>query len=196
MTGRFGAYVQVGKQVEGSKEKPRRASVPRDQDLKTLTLEQALKYLSLPRDLGKFPDNGEMITVYDGRFGPYVKCGPDMRSLKKTDDKYTIALQRAIELLREEKRGRFGAKLLKQLGQHPENGKDMGIYEGKFGPYVKCGTISASIPKDLDPAQVTIEMALPLLAAKMTAGKTKVKAATKSAAPSAKSKTAGKTKAK
>jgi DNA topoisomerase-1 len=175
MTGRFGAYVQVGKQVEGSKEKPRRASIPKEQDLKTLTLEQALKYLSLPRDLGKFPDNGEMITVYDGRFGPYVKCGSDMRSLKKTDDKYTVALQRAIELLREEKRGRFGAKLLKQLGQHPENGKDMGVYEGKFGPYVKCGTVSASLPKDLDPAQVTIETALPLLAAKMTAGKTKVK---------------------
>ncbi|MEI6834794.1 MAG: type I DNA topoisomerase [bacterium] len=175
MTGRFGAYVQVGKQVEGSKEKPRRASIPKEQDLKTLTLEQALKYLSLPRDLGKFPDNGEMITVYDGRFGPYVKCGSDMRSLKKTDDKYTVALQRAIELLREEKRGRFGAKLLKQLGQHPENGKDMGVYEGKFGPYIKCGTVSASLPKDLDPAQVTIETALPLLAAKMTAGKTKVK---------------------
>jgi DNA topoisomerase-1 len=175
MTGRFGAYVQVGKQEEGSKEKPRRASIPKEQDLKTLTLDQALKYLSLPRDLGKFPDNGEMITVYDGRFGPYVKCGSDMRSLKKTDDKYAIGLQRAIELLREEKRGRFGAKLLKQLGQHPENGKDMGVYEGKFGPYVKCGTISASLPKDLDPAQVTIETALPLLAAKMTAGKTKVK---------------------
>ena len=175
MTGRFGAYVQVGKQVEDSKEKPRRASIPKEQDLKTLTIEQALKYLSLPRDLGKFPDNGEMITVYDGRFGPYVKCASDMRSLKKTDDKYTVGLQRAIELLREEKRGRFGAKLLKQLGQHPESGKDMGVYEGKFGPYVKCGTVSASLPKDLDPAQVTIETVLPLLAAKMTAGKTKVK---------------------
>ncbi len=175
MTGRFGAYVQVGKQVEDSKEKPRRASIPKEQDLKTLTIEQALKYLSLPRELGKFPDNGEMITVYDGRFGPYVKCASDMRSLKKTDDKYTVGLQRAIELLREEKRGRFGAKLLKQLGQHPDSGKDMGVYEGKFGPYVKCGTVSASLPKDLDPAQVTIETALPLLAAKMTAGKTKVK---------------------
>lgn len=197
MTGRFGAYVQVGKQVEGSKEKPRRASIPKEQDLKTLTIDQALRYLSLPRELGKFPDNGEMITVYDGRFGPYVKCGPDMRSLKKTDDKYTIGLTRAIELLREEKRGRFGAKLLKQLGQHPENGKDMGIYEGKFGPYVKCGTISASLPKDLDPAQITIETALPLLAAKMTAGKTKVKTgAAKVDAAAKKSKTAPRAAAK
>ena len=197
MTGRFGAYVQVGKQIEGSKEKPRRASIPKDQDLKTLSLEQALKYLSLPRDLGKFPDNGEMITVYDGRFGPYVKRGSDMRSLKKTDDKYTIALQRAIELLKEEKKGRFGAKLLKQLGQHPENGKDMGIYEGKFGPYVKCGTVSASIPKDLDPANVTIEMVLPLLAAKMAVGKTKVKTATaKAPATAEKPKTSPKAKSK
>jgi DNA topoisomerase-1 len=180
MTGRFGAYVQVGTVKEGSKEKPRRASIPRDQDLKTLTLDQALKYLSLPRELGKFPDNGEMITVYDGRFGPYVKCGSDMRSLKKTDDKYTIGLQRAIELLKEEKKGRFGAKLLKELGKHPESGKDMGIYEGKFGPYVKCGTISASLPKDLDPEKMTLELALPLVAAKMAVSKTKVK---KSSAP-------------
>ena len=189
MTGRFGAYVQVGKQVEGSKEKPRRASIPRDQDLKTITIEQALKYLSLPRELGKFPDNAEMITVYDGRFGPYVKCGSDMRSLKKTDDKYTITLSRGIELLKEEKKGRFGAKLIKELGKHPETGKDMGIYEGKFGPYVKCGTISASIPKDLEPATVTLEMALPLVAAKMAASKTKVKAgAAKKPAKATKSK--------
>ncbi len=180
MTGRFGAYVQVGQQKEGSKEKPRRASIPRDQDLKTLTLDQALRYLSLPRDLGKFPDTGEMITVYDGRFGPYVKCGSNMRSLKKTDDKYTVGLQRAIELLKEEKKGRFGAKLLKELGKHPESGKDMGIYEGKFGPYVKCGTISASVPKDLELDKITLELALPLVAAKMAVSKTKVK---KTAAP-------------
>ena len=175
MTGRFGAYVQVGKQEEGSKEKPRRASIPRDQDLKTLSLDQALRYLSLPRELGKFPDNNDMITVYDGRFGPYVKCGSDMRSLKKTDDKYTIGLARAIELLKEEKKGRVGAKLLKELGKHPETQKDMGIYEGKFGPYVKCGTISASIPKDIDPQTITLETALPLVAAKMAVSKTKVK---------------------
>lgn len=190
MTGRFGAYVQVGKQIEGSKEKPRRASIPKDQDLKSLSLEQALKYLSLPRELGKFPDNGEMITVYDGRFGPYVKCGAEMRSLKKTDDKYTVGLARAIELLKEEKKGRFGAKLLKDLGVHPESGKTMGIYEGKFGPYVKCGTISASLPKDMDPQNVTIEAALPLLSAKMAVSKTKVKtgAAKKPAATKAKKK--------
>jgi DNA topoisomerase-1 len=187
MTGRFGAYVQVGQQKEDSKEKPRRASIPRDQDLKTLTLEQALRYLSLPRDLGKFPDTGEMITVYDGRFGPYVKSGSNMRSLKKADDKYTIGLQRAIELLKEEKKGRFGAKLLKELGKHPESGKDMGIYEGKFGPYVKCGTISASVPKDLDPEILTLELALPLVAAKMAATKTKIKKA-----PSAKKSKASK----
>jgi DNA topoisomerase-1 len=77
-----------------------------------------------------------------------------MRSLKKTDDKYTIGLTRAVELLKEEKKGRFGAKLLKDLGTHPESGKSMGIYEGKFGPYVKCGSISASLPKDLDPETV------------------------------------------
>jgi DNA topoisomerase-1 len=191
MTGRYGAYVQVGKQKEDSKEKPRRASIPRDQDLKTLTLEQALRYLSLPRELGKLPDTGDMITVYDGRFGPYVKAGTEMRSLKKTDDKYTIGLQRAIELLKEEKKGRFGAKLLKELGKHPETGKDIGVYEGKFGPYVKSGTISASVPKDMSVETLTLETALPLVAAKLAVTKTKVKRS----AASKKTKTAEKANA-
>ncbi len=70
-----------------------------------------------------------------------------MRSLKKTDDKYTINFERALELLREEKKGRFGAKLIKDLGSHPEMGKSMGIYEGKFGPYIKSWTISVSLQR-------------------------------------------------
>ncbi len=164
MAGRFGAYLQVGKSSDDKKApKPRRASIPREKDIKTITLEEGLKYLSLPRELGKNPDDGEMIMVFDGRFGPYVKSGSNMRSLKKTDDKYTIDLTRAVELLKEEKKGRFGAKMLKDLGAHPANNKSMAIYEGKFGPYVKVGTVTVSLPKDSDPTAYTLEQAVALI---------------------------------
>ena len=164
MAGRFGAYLQVGKASEDKKApKPRRASIPRDKDLKDITLEEALKYLSLPRELGKNPDDGEEIWVFDGRFGPYVKSGANMRSLKKTDDKYTITFSRAVELLKEEKKGRFGAKMLKDLGVHPANSKSMAIYEGKFGPYVKVGTVTVSLPKDADATAFTVDQAVALI---------------------------------
>lgn len=173
MLGKYGAYLQVGKASEDKKApKPRRASVPRDKDLKLLTMEEALKFLSLPRELGKNPDTSDMITVYDGRFGPYVKSGSDMRSLKKTDDKYTVTFARAVELLKEEKKGRFGAKMLKDLGTHPGNQKSMGIFEGKFGPYVKVGTVSVSLPKDADPETFSVEQAVTLVAAKLGAENT------------------------
>ncbi|MCX6119628.1 MAG: hypothetical protein NT027_18985 [Proteobacteria bacterium] len=168
MLGKYGAYLQVGKVSEDKKApKPRRASIPRERDVNSITMEEALKYLSLPRDLGKHPDNGELITVYDGRFGPYVKAGSDMRSLKKTDDKYTIDFARALELLREEKKGRFGAKLIKDLGVHPSNQKSMGIFEGKFGPYIKVGTVSISLPKDADPSAFSLEQAIVLVGDKV-----------------------------
>ena len=166
MTGRFGAYVQVGqvdKEAKKTDPKPRRASIPKDKDLKAINLDEALKWLSLPRELGTNPEKAEAVWVFDGRFGPYVKCGSDMRSLKKTDDKYTITLTRAIELLKEEKKGRFGAKMIKDLGEHPTTKKSMGIYEGKFGPYVKTGAATVSLPKDANPEEFTFEQAVALV---------------------------------
>lgn len=191
MAGRFGAYLQVGKASDDKKApKPRRASIPREKDIKSITLEEGLKYLSLPRELGKNPDDGEMIMVFDGRFGPYVKSGSNMRSLKKTDDKYTIDLTRAVELLKEEKKGRFGAKMLKDLGAHPANNKSMAIYEGKFGPYVKVGTVTVSLPKDSDPTAYTLEQAVALIGdriavkgGKKAAGKKPAKAENAEAPP-------------
>lgn len=104
-TGRFGPFVQIGEDDKKKKIKAKKASVPKDKDLSSITLEDALTYLSLPRELGIFPDTGEKITANIGRFGPYIVQGKDFRSLK-TDSPYTITLERAIEILREPKKTR------------------------------------------------------------------------------------------
>jgi DNA topoisomerase I len=184
MLGKYGAYLQVGPTPTDKKaDKPRRASIPREMDPNTLSMETALKLLSLPRDLGLHPETKKMITVYDGRFGPYVKTGDDMRSLKKADDKYTMTLERAVELLKEEKKGRFGAKVLKDLGVDPTTKKSIAVYEGKFGPYVKMANVSVSLPKEADPESFTLENAVALLATRVDtkksggkSGKAKAKA--------------------
>ncbi len=107
LSGRFGPYVQMGEAVKGSKEKPRRASVPKEKDPASVTLEEAVRYLSLPRVLGTHPETGETITASIGRFGPFIVHQKDFRSLKK-DDVYTIELPRALEILTEEKKRRGG----------------------------------------------------------------------------------------
>ena len=126
MHGRFGAYVQLGETPEDRDEKPRRASLGRDYTEETITLDAALKLLSLPRELGKGED-GEAILANLGRFGPYVKHGSEFRSLEDTDDVYTISFERAKELLAQPKksmrRARQAPKELKALGKHPESGE-------------------------------------------------------------------------
>lgn len=166
LIGRYGPYVQLGETPEDKKIKPRRASIPKGISPQEVTLEQALQYLSLPRVLGKHPETGEEIVANNGRFGPYVVHQKDFRSLKKDDDVYTVSLARALELLAEPKRGRGGAKALKELGKHPKDGKVISLFEGRYGPYLKHGRINASIPKDKDPNAVTLEEAVQLLAAK------------------------------
>lgn len=116
MDGRFGPYVQLGKngkKEEGRKEKLRRSSIPKEKDPKSVTLEEALKYLSLPRELGPHPDTGEMISASIGRFGPYIVHQKDFRSLKE-DDVYTIELPRALEILAQEKKRRAFARKKKK----------------------------------------------------------------------------------
>ena len=111
-TGRFGAYVQIGDDPKDKKNKPKRASIPKEKNIAEITLEDALKYLSLPRVLGKHPETGDFITASVGRFGPYIVHQSDFRSLKK-DNPYDITLPRALEILKEPKkvgRGRFAKK--------------------------------------------------------------------------------------
>ncbi|MEO8677720.1 MAG: type I DNA topoisomerase [Vicinamibacterales bacterium] len=176
MHGRFGAYVQLGETDRESDVKPRRASLGRDHTEDTITLDVALKLLSLPRDLG-VDANGEVIQANLGRFGPYVKLGTDYRSLEDTDDVYTVTLERAKELLAQEKksmrRARAAPKELKALGKHPESGEEVKVLDGRYGPYVTDGTTNASVPKGTLVESLTMASAVELLASR--AGMTKKK---------------------
>jgi DNA topoisomerase-1 len=170
MHGRFGAYAQLGETpARGSKEKPRRASLGRDFSEDTITLADALKLLSLPRELGTGDDGAEILANL-GRFGPYVKHGSEFRSLEATDDVYTITLERARELLAQPKksmrRQRAAPKELKALGAHPESGEPVRVLDGRYGPYVTDGTTNASLPKGLAPDVLTMGQAQELLAAR------------------------------
>ncbi len=144
-------------------EKPRRASLPKGIHPRDVTLEMALKWLSLPRVLGNHPQTGLPVTANNGRFGPYVVMDGNFRSLKKTDDVYSVTLDRAVELLAEEKRARAGSTILKELGQHPKDRKPVQMLEGKYGVYVKHGKVNATVPKETANDSVTLEMALQLL---------------------------------
>jgi DNA topoisomerase-1 len=192
MHGRFGAYVQLGETPErGSSEKPRRASLGRDHTEESITLDEALRLLSLPRELGA-GDDGEPIVANLGRFGPYVKHGSEFRSLDATDDVYTVSLVRAKELLAQPKksmrRQRAAPKELKALGPHPQSGEPVRVLDGRYGPYVTDGTTNASLPKGLTAEQLTIAQAQELLAAR--AGAPKSGRARKAKAPSRRKKTA------
>jgi DNA topoisomerase-1 len=175
MHGRFGAYVQLGGPPEkGSSEKPRRASLGREHTEESIGLTDALRLLSLPRELGVAAD-GETVIANVGRFGPYVKHGSEFRSLDASDDVHTVTLDRAKELLAQPKksvrRQRAAPKELKALGAHPESGEQVRILDGRYGPYVSDGTTNASLPKGLAPESLTMAQAQELLAARAGAAK-------------------------
>ena len=169
MHGRFGPYVQLGENPEkGSKDKPKRASLERGMSEDGVSLDEALRLLSLPRELGT-SDGGETILANRGRFGPYVQQGAEFRSLEATDDVYTITLARAKELLAKPKgqrRQRAAAAELRALGPHPSGGAPVRILDGRYGPYVTDGTTNASLPKGTAPEAVTMAQAVELLEAR------------------------------
>ena len=199
MHGRFGAYVQLGETPEDREIKPRRASLGRDHTEETITLDVALKLLSLPRELG-IGEDGEPILSNVGRFGPYVKQGTEFRSLEETDDVYTIALERAKELLLQPKksgrRQRSEPKELKALGKHPESGENVRILDGRYGPYVTDGTTNASVPKGTQVEAVTMSVAVELLNARAGMSKSKKPARGRKAAKAPAKKKAAKKKSK
>jgi DNA topoisomerase I len=164
-TGRFGPYVTEAL-PEGTKDKPRTASLLKSMTLDTVTLDDALKLLSLPRTLGEV--DGEPVTVQNGRYGPYVKRGTDSRSLATEDEMFTITLDQAKALLAEPKargRGRAAtAPPLRELGTDPATGKPMVIKDGRFGPYVTDGETNASLRKGDEVASITPERGAELLA--------------------------------
>ena len=199
--GRFGPYIQLGEQEEGG-EKPKMASLLPGMAPEDVTLETAVQLLSLPKNIGTFPDNGEEIMVANGRYGPYVKAGSETRSIP-TDDisVLEITLEQAITLLREPKRrGRAAQpKNLKVVGKHPVTDKELTIKSGRYGPYVTDGEINASLPRGADPEALTIEEAVELLnvrAAKIAAGGGKKKATSKKKTTTKKASTKKKTTSK
>jgi DNA topoisomerase-1 len=157
--------VQLGETPEkGSTEKPRRASLTKDDREDTITLARAVELLSLPRRVGLDPESGEEITANFGRFGPYVKRGSDFRSLASDAAVFEVGLDEAVELFRQEKPSRRGGrKVLRELGSHPESGAGVQLLEGRYGPYVTDGTTNASLPKDANADEFPLERALELL---------------------------------
>jgi DNA topoisomerase-1 len=169
MSGRFGPYVQLGETPEkGAGEKPRRASLTAADDPERLTLERALELLSLPRVVGRDPESGEEVVANFGRFGPYVKRGSEFRSLASDDEVFSVGIEQALELLRQEKPSRRGAsrKVLRELGAHPASGAAVRLLEGRYGPYVTDGVTNASLPKDANAEAVTLDDAVALLKAR------------------------------
>ena len=172
-TGRFGPYVQRG-EVGEETPKPPRASLPKGWSADEMTLERALMLLSLPREIGRHPEDGEAVEAGIGRYGPYVRHGKVYANLPEADEVFTIGMNRAVEVLARKLAGRGGRGAavapLRELGDHPEGGL-MAVMEGRYGPYVKWGKINATLPKGSDPAAVTAEEAVELLKAKAATGK-------------------------
>ena len=169
--GRFGPYVQLGVPEEG--EKPKCASLLKGMTLDSIDLTTALGLLALPRVVGKHPDSGEEIKAHNGKFGPYVTCGTESRSLPADLSPLAVGLDDAVKLLAQPKlRGKrsFSATPLKSLGTSPVTGKPVDLRSGRYGPYVADGQTNASLPKDADPESITLEAALSLLAARAAAG--------------------------
>ena len=174
-----------------NKLKPGTASLFSSMEPSTVTLEEALKLLSLPREVGE--DDGVMITAQNGRYGPYLKKGNDSRSLAKEEQIFTVTLDEARRIYAEPKRrGRAAAQPpIKQLGDNDVSGKPMTVKDGRFGPYVTDGTTNASLRRGDDPEQLTDARANELLSerrAKEASGETKKKSTKKSSKKTTKKK--------
>ncbi|MDF2968678.1 MAG: topoisomerase [Nocardioidaceae bacterium] len=201
--GRYGPYVTEllpDDESDAKSPKPRTGSLFRDMSLDTVSLDDALRLLSLPRTVGTDPESGEPITAQNGRYGPYLKKGTDSRSLESEDQIFGITLEQALAIYAQPKqRGRAAAaKPLQELGDDPASGKPVVVKDGRFGPYVTDGETNATLRKGDDPQSITMERATELLAEKRARGPvTKKRTAKKTAAKrTAKKTTAKKTPAK
>jgi len=186
-SGRFGPYVQLGEGSEG--QKPKRAGLPKGTVVEDVTLERALALLSLPRDVGAHPEDGEVIRAGIGRFGPYVQHGKTYASLEEGDDVFHIGLNRAVTLLAEKRAKpsrfrRFGADPGRPLGDHPDKGGPVVAKNGRYGPYVSHDGVNATLPRDKTPETITLAEAVALLDARSSRGPAPHARPRKSARPS------------
>ncbi len=224
--GPYGAYVQLGPlpstepppppveavEEDGTKKKkkrskkkddtpkPKRVSLPKGLDPNLIDLATAVKLLELPREVGPHPESSEMITAGIGRFGAYLKMGQMYKSLAPDDDVLSIGLNRAVVLIAEPSKGRFGkgaATPGQMLGDHPDDQKPITLNKGRFGPYVKWGKVMATVTKSYDPDNLTLKDALEIIAAKIAKGPStfiKGKKAAKEKVPALKEPTEAKAK--
>ena len=192
MNGRFGAYVQLGEMVDGE-DKPKRGSLFSGMTPETLSLEDALKLLSLPRVVGVDPADAVEITVQNGRYGPYLKKEKDSRSLESEQQLFDITLEECLTILAQPKtrRGQVVKPPLREMGVDPDTDKQMVVKDGRFGPYVTDGETNASLRKGDTVEELTDERAAELLAIRRAAGPAKKK----KKAPAKKKKAAAKKKA-
>ncbi|MEN9221469.1 MAG: topoisomerase C-terminal repeat-containing protein, partial [Thermostichus sp. BF3_bins_97] len=192
--GPYGPYVQLGDVSEENK-KPKRTSLPKGLKPDQVTPEMALGLLSLPRTLGEHPESGKKVQAGIGRFGPYVVCDGDFRSLPASEDILTVSFGRALELLSQPKkgRGRGSAKPLRELGSHPDDGEPVNLHNGPYGLYVKHGKVNASLPKEMPAEEATLEIALQVLAEKEGSSKGKGRSTSKATTRQATGKAQAKT---
>jgi DNA topoisomerase-1 len=213
-SGRFGPYIQRGDGKEA-----KRSSLPRGWKPEDIDHEKALALINLPRDVGKHPESGKMISAGLGRYGPFLLHDGTYANLESIEDVFSVGLNRAVTVLAEKQnkgpggRGRTTAAALKELGDHPDGGA-ITVRDGKYGPYVNWGKVNATLPKGMDPQSVTMEQAIALIvekggkasttkakakpkkAAAKAEGETKTSAAKKTAAKKAPAKKAAASKAK
>lgn len=166
--GRFGAYVQLGNADPDSKDKPKRASLFRSMSPETVSLEESLALLGLPRIVGTDPSDGEPVEAHNGRYGPYIVKGKERRSLDAEEQIFSIGLSEALELLARpnHRSRRVSAEPLRELGVDPVSGGKVTVKEGRFGPYVTDGETNASLRKGDTIEGITIERAAELLVAR------------------------------
>ncbi|HEX6960115.1 MAG TPA: type I DNA topoisomerase [Ferrovibrio sp.] len=201
--GPFGPYVQLGEaEGEGKKKtKPKRASLPRGIAAEDVTLELALKLLTLPRVVGLHPSTGKEIVAGLGRFGPYLLHDGAYTKLKDAMEAIEIGINHAVEKIAEADSRRKGPrqraelKVLREVGKHPDDGEPINVIDGRYGPYLKHGATNAPLPRDTDSEGVTLEQAVAAIAARAKKGGGKKKAAPKKAA-AAKAAADGKAEAK
>ncbi len=203
-SGRFGPYIQRG---DGKDAK--RSSLPKGWKPEDIDYEKAMALISLPRDIGKHPETGKMISSGIGRYGPFLLHDGGYANLETVEDVFSVGLNRAVTVIAEKAakgpggRGRGTPAALKELGEHPVGGGAITVRDGKYGPYVNWGKVNATLPKGKDPQAITVEEAVELITAKAgkapaPKGKAKPKAAAaerKATKTAAKPKAAAKTKA-
>jgi DNA topoisomerase-1 len=193
-SGRFGAYVQLG---DG--EKPKRSSLPKGWSAPDMDLEKGLRLLRLPREVGLHPEDNQPILAGIGRFGPFVLHAGTYANLSGAEEVFDVGLNRAVDLLAQKRAGGAGrrgeATALADLGAHPADGAPVRVLSGRYGPYIKHGATNANVPRGTDPAAVTMEQAVALLAERAAKGGGGKKKPARAAKAKAEPKAAGAKKA-